>query len=470
MVNIKSAFKSSTLNTWFAFSIKSGNVLLFLPLVFKYLDSQEAELWLLFSLFLTFQNVADFGFYNTFVRVISNAYAGVVDLTVGKPKVAASGQPNLVLMGQIIGTMNVIYRFMTLLVLVLGLIGTIVVYDRIIEFKESAPYFWAWGVFILGMCFNFYGRIFSNFLYGINLVYLVRRWEGYFGTISLFVNCFVLIYFQSFLLVALSYQFWILLNVFRNFFLCKYTNNGLYNRIVNYTYDRSIFKFVWPMAWKSGISSLASTGALSISGLWYSTLETAPNLAEYLYTTKMLDSVRNFCKAPFYSKIPLFNQLWSMDDFDKWFNVSYKAIRLGNIIFIVSVILLYLFGVLIFDFLDTQIPFPESKLWLGLSIGYLIHINGAYHTHLYMTSNRVNSHFNDLISGLIFAVGVVIFVPSMGTMGFVISQILAYGCFYFWFAIYFSHRVLERSFISFILKSFLPFIIVLVIIYFINSL
>ncbi len=459
--------KSSTLNTWFAFGVKSANVLFFLPLIFSTFSTAESELWLLFSIFLTLQNVADFGFYNTFVRNISYAFSGATSLNIEDSRNSASGKPNLILLRKVVGTMNVVYTYVTFFIFLLGACGTYFVWDRFVELRNVTPYFASWVIVVFGTTINFGGRIFSNVLYGFNFVYLVRRWEGIFAIFSIATNIFVLLVFESFLLLTLSYQFWIVVNVIRNRILVNRISNRIYSSIVNYNFDKPTFSFIWPLAWKSGLSSLASTGVLSLSGIWYSTLDGADDLGSYLFTTKLLDSIRTFCKAPFYSKIPLISQLRSKKRHSDWFGVIFKGISIGNYLFLGSVVVLSFFGPLIFDYIGSSVAFPSTFLWLGLSLGYFFHINGAYHTHIYMSSNKVNSHINDLVSGLIFAITAFFTVRQMGSNGFVYAELIAYGLFYLWFALFFSRKLVNVGFLKLLFVTLaIPSLCLFVLIYF----
>ena len=77
---IRRLYESPTLNTWFSFTIKSVGYSILLPIILSFFSIDEISLWFLFFVFISFQNFIDFGFYNTFVRIISYANNGSTSL------------------------------------------------------------------------------------------------------------------------------------------------------------------------------------------------------------------------------------------------------------------------------------------------------------------------------------------------------------------------------------------------------
>ena len=74
-------WNSPTANTWAAFTVRTLNVVLVLPLVLRTFTDAETALWSVFSTLMVFQTVADFGFQATFTRLTAYAFAGARSLT-----------------------------------------------------------------------------------------------------------------------------------------------------------------------------------------------------------------------------------------------------------------------------------------------------------------------------------------------------------------------------------------------------
>ncbi|HNQ68853.1 MAG TPA: hypothetical protein PKN32_10770 [Bacteroidales bacterium] len=465
MISLKKLYNSPTLNTWFSFCSKSLGALVFLPILLKTFNIQEIALYFLFLVFISFQNLLDFGFYNTFVRAIAYADGGAEEIkpyeNLDTTNIIKNTNWNLI--ERIIGTMNVVYKYITIFVFIVLLTSTLSVYGKIQGFENPLQYWISWIIIICVTTINFYGRIYSNYLLGLNYVALVRRWEGIFAAIAVISNIIVLIITKSFLATIISYQFWTLINIFRNKYLANKVLNKKYKSINNKKYDKLIFKSLWPVAWKSGIAGFSSNGVISIAGIIYSHFGANLELAQYLFSVKILDSIQAFSKAPIYSKLPQLSKYVSLGNKEKWVNVVKRGISLGNGVFIFSVIILTFFGEYILQITKSNMEFPNITLWTLLSIAFFIHFNGAFHTQIYMTTNKVNAHISDTISGIIFITTSLILLNTFGVMAFPIGLIAGYFGFYFWWAIYFSKQIIGNSFYKLMFQTTIIYVFLFII-------
>ncbi|MFC0181195.1 hypothetical protein ACFFJX_00845 [Pseudarcicella hirudinis] len=91
-----------------------------LPLVLKQFAPGDVVLWYLFSTIISLQSIVDFGFRQTFLRVISYAFGGAKDIELfgsnQKEKTDEELEPNIALLTDIVSTMKYIYVRLTLVV------------------------------------------------------------------------------------------------------------------------------------------------------------------------------------------------------------------------------------------------------------------------------------------------------------------------------------------------------------------
>ncbi len=463
---IKRVWDSPTLNTMFSFVSKPLSFLIVLPLILNKFTPEEIALWYLFSLLASFQSIADFGFDNTFVRVISYTFGGANEIrdydSIEIKKINFKEvYLNENLLKRIIGVMNYVYLRLSIIVFLILLSVSFFIQSSIVVLDNPIQGWVGWATIIIVSSANFYGRIYSNFMFGLNKVALVRRVEGFFSVLGIIASFIVLIFDGSFMLLVIVNQIWMLNNILRNWYLAKNINNGLLKKLTNNNYDREIFLKIWGPSWRGGISSLASQGVVILSGIIYSQYAiNAALLAEYLITLRFYAVIKGVSQAPFYSKIPLLAKLRAQGDLDQWLSKAKKGMIMGNYLMVSGIIGLGLMGELLFDMIASSISFPRAELWGLVGLAYFFQRYGAMHTQLYMTTNKVNNHISDSVSGILFLGISLILYNSLQVYAFPIGMIVGYGLFYSEYAAYYSFKVIPEGFFHFEARTnLIPFII-----------
>ncbi len=458
--------ESPTLMTLFSLTSKSLSFIIITPFLLSSFSSSEIALWYLLGLFINMQALADFGFYNTFVRVIALALSGgcstIADLNNIGDKSRIIGSPNTQLAGEIIGTMKRVYVALTVILFVILIAVSPTLANNVYQLSNPSEGWISWGVVIVFSTINFLGRPYSNFLLSLNKVALVRLWEGVFNSIAIFVNIFIVLTTKSLLLLVFTNQIWIFANVLMNMYLCEHTGSFLLSSFRNYKYNKEIMHSIWPLAWRAGLSSVTTQGIVSASGLIYAQFCDAASASSYLFAEKLYNALRSFAQAPFYSKVPYLVSLRGKNELEKWSQTAQRGMLLASSTLVLGIIGFDLFGVPIFNLIKSNIDFPNRLLWLLLGWAYLIHRFGAMHTQLYTTINKVNSHISDLVSGVIMVIVWWLFVDKFNVYVFPLGMLCGYLGFYVWFAGYFSYKVMIMSPFRFEIKAnAIPFLLLL---------
>ena len=105
--------------TWLSYSAKALSLFGILPLVLKQFTEADVVLWYLFSTIIIMQSLADFGFRQTFSRLISYAYKGIKEISNNNgilPNETSDDEPNEVLLNRIVASMLYIYKPLTAIV------------------------------------------------------------------------------------------------------------------------------------------------------------------------------------------------------------------------------------------------------------------------------------------------------------------------------------------------------------------
>ncbi len=456
--------------TWFSLISKPLSFVITLPILLDNYSTNEIALWYLFSLFISMQLLADFGFYNTFIRVIGYAYSGSTSLkkiiNIKSANTASNNltplQPNFSLMKNIIGVMNTTYLFLCIIILVVYLILSVVIKSNITNVENVRSAWIGWIFIIAFTIINFYSRIYSNYLLGLNKVADVKKIEGITSFLSLISTTIAALLRLDLGWLVFANQVWFIPNLF--ILRRKANNNDIpLMKLNNYRFEKRIFLDIWEPAWKSGVSTFASFGVTNLTGIIYSKMSNSADLAEYLLALKFINVIRSFSQAPFYSKIPKLNYLISSGKFKEWENVAQKNMFYGSIFFVVLTICLAIIGPFIFQYLPGEINFPQSDLWALLVLGNFLHRIGGMHSQFYMTTHDVKSHISDLISGTIYLLTSIFLLNTFDVYSFPIGMIIAYSAFYVPYSLYFTSKNISTSLIKFEIRANLfPFIILLV--------
>lgn len=442
--------------TWMSYSTKALTLFGVLPLVLKKFSSGDVVLWYLFSTIISLQSIADFGFRQTFSRIITYAFGGAQDIAVFKDSGqegsnSSANKPNEPLMHDIISCMKHIYVWLTLILFVLMVsLGSWSMMKPIAGTANKNEAWWAWCIVLLVSCVSFYGKIYLNFLEGLYKIALVRRIETLTSTGSILTSIAVLYFAPSLINLVIVNQFWVLVVTVRDWYLCRHVNDSLYLRVSKMLpFNKVIFQKIWQPAWRSGISGFMSVGLTNLTGVVYAQIGNTGEVASYLLAIRIINQVKEVSMAPFYSKIPLMSLLRVRGDIKALVRVVQKGMFLSHLVFVIVCVSVGIFSPYLLRLFHSQTAFVSSQMWLLLSIAFFIHRYGAMHIQVYMTTNHIISHIADGVSGVLYILSSLILSKYTGIYAVPLSMIVGYLGFYAWYAARFSYKSLGETFWSF---------------------
>ncbi len=436
--------------TWLSYSTKALTLFGVLPLVLKKFSAQDMVVWYIISTIIALQAIADFGFRTTFSRLIAYAYGGAASLDLQRsPDEAESGNvnPNTHLLAQLDAAMKFIYKYLSAILLVCLLVfGTWAMIRPVNQSSHPNSVWIGWAVVVLVSIVSFYTKIYLNFLEGLNKIALVRRVETLTSGLSIISSILVLVFFPSVLNLIIVNQFWLLAVAFRDWYLCRGANDGLYLTISGKApVDKKILRQVWQPAWRSGISGLMSTGLTNATGLIYAQFGNAPAVAGYLLAIRIINQVKDVSMAPFYSKLPLLARLRVQNNLPTLTFIVKRGMMLSHLVFVSGFIVAGLFTQPFLHYLHSQSGFVTQGMWILLGVAFFIHRFGAMHIQVYISTNHVISHIADGISGLIYIIATLLLLPHIGLYAVPVAMIAGYLGFYSWYAARYSYRSLNTS-------------------------
>ena len=172
--------------SWFFNGLRLASGVLLLPLVLHKLPEAEFGMYYVFGTLIAIVPLVDFGFGPTIGRFISYAMGGAESIQAqGVAKPGSSTSPNYDLLWQLLFTTRKLYRYLTLVLLVvLGTWGTYMVELRIHETASPTLTRLAWAATLLSTLFDIYANWWGTFITNMNQVLPAVR----IGVIAYFVR------------------------------------------------------------------------------------------------------------------------------------------------------------------------------------------------------------------------------------------------------------------------------------------
>ncbi|MFD1816391.1 hypothetical protein [Pseudarcicella hirudinis] len=441
-----------------------------LPLVLKQFAPGDVVLWYLFSTIISLQSIVDFGFRQTFLRVISYAFGGAKDIELfgsnQKEKTDEELEPNIALLTDIVSTMKYIYVRLTLVVFILmSIFGTWAFIKPVKDAANPTQAWICWIIVILVSCISFYGKLYMNFLEGLFKIALVRRVDTFTSLGGILTSIFVLLFAPTLINLIIVNQFWVLIVMLRDWHLCRTTENKLYQKVsVNVPFNKEMFNKIWSPAWRSGLSGFMSVGLTNLTGVVYAQFGNTSSIASYLLALRIINQIRDISMAPFYSKLPVLAMLRVKNDTETLIKVIKRGMFLSHMIFVTGFLAVGISSDYLLGLIHSDVQFVSKDLWLLIGIAFFIHRFGGMHIQVYLSTNHVISHIADGVSGGIYIITSLLLSSYVGVYAIPIGMIAGYLGFYAWYSALFSYKSLGGiSFWQFEKKVSIPFIMILAI-------
>ncbi|MFC1481896.1 hypothetical protein ACFL6E_06605 [Candidatus Neomarinimicrobiota bacterium] len=450
--------------TWGSFLTRVLSLILVLPLILTRLEVGEIALWYLFSTIIALQFVLDMGFGVTFARVIAYAFAGsdVIYHTEMLENVEQKS-PNWDKMAKIVSTMRGIYlRLSAIYVLLLITFGTLAVLRPIAQVKNPTDAKIAWVIIIAVAGVSFFGSSYSNYVQGLNKIALIRRWDSISSLATILTSFYVLLRWENLLYLVIAHQSWAVINVIRNRYLARHIEDGQFIKNSRAGIDRATLKELWPSTWRSGLGVLMSQGVVSLSGIIYSQFGDTNNVAAYFLGIRLIQAIRGFSMAPFYSRLYLMAQLRAKGDTAQQLLQAQKGMQLSYWTFVLSFIIVGLFADQLLLEIGSNAAFVGPVFWSLLGLGYFLERYGAMHIQLYTASGIIIWHIANGVTGLINISFLLLLFGHFDYYAIPMAYLIANAGFYSWYSASHSYRLYKLNIWQFEKLASLPAAIILI--------
>jgi hypothetical protein len=397
-----------------------------LPLLLRKLEPGDAAFFLLLSSLAMLQLVLPTGFTPTFVRFFGYALAGKAPASACRRSTA--GVPgDAFSVAEVFGTMRRTYLALALVSVPVGLLlGEFFLRGPVMHTTDRVDSWWAFALVVGGTPVAIYATAYSAVLQGTGRIAQEQRWSAVFSALSGGSSLLVLAFGGGILALVASNQFWSALGFFRLRFLggrCLLETMAPGDRP---RFHLAVQARIWPPSWRSLLGTVMSMGIVQSASLAYAQILSGERLASFLLGLRLIGLVSEASRAPFYGKIPVFNQMFAQGHTDRLRAMVAGAMRRAHAVYLSGVIGLLFLGPGALELIGAKTPFPSRRLWLAFGVAFMVERFGAMHVQVVSLANRIIWHWANGISGIIAIAAAVLLVPYLAEASFPAGLVIGY--------------------------------------------
>lgn len=442
---------SPTFTTWGSLATRLMSVMLVLPLVLVKFSPGEIVIWQLFATLSTLLLLLDFGLAPTFSRLLAyaNGGASIADLSrMQDRRERTTPNSNQETLLTVYGSLCWLYRRCgTVAALLLGVGGTIALLKPMSELPDAQEAWLAWCLVASTSLAAIWGQVFGAALQGLNQIAVMRRWEILTASGQIACSFLVLALDGGLLALVISNQLWLLFNVWRLRQLLHATVPALRN--VPATRHPEVMQTLWPAAWRSGIGMLMSNGLIQFSGVMYSQIAPASEVAAYLLALRIMTVVTQFSAAPFYSKLPRLAELQASHQRDEQLHLARRGMSWSLWVYAAGAAAVMFAVPFALRVTGSQVQFVSQTFWCVMSFAFFAERVGALHIQLYSLTNHIVWHIANGVTGVLLIVLAVVLYRWQGAIGLPLAMLVVYLTFYSIYAVRHSSRAFEFGALAF---------------------
>ena len=238
-------------------------------------------------------------------------------------------------------------------------------------YEAKATIWFAFLLMQLGTLVKFIFQRYPIALRGMNYVALINRWQILFGIISVFAGGLTLWFGGGIVELVVAMQSVAVVGILRFWYLLRIVEEGRVLSFSQYSFDREVFRWAWEPTWKGFVGQFGQLGAVQLSAIIYTGFGSKGDIAAYLFSIKMMQTIVEMAMAPFGSVQPKMSRMRAAGDVHRLRDLVYRR----GVITLGLMALMVLGGAILFpwglEFLNSSMQFIPVPAWLllgGLTI------------------------------------------------------------------------------------------------------
>jgi O-antigen/teichoic acid export membrane protein len=415
---------------------KVASSILLLPLILRYLSSEEVGVWAIFSSIAALVFLLDFGFNSSFTRNITYVFSGATELKKEGFSLTRTEHVNYSLLNGTLGAMRWFYSRVALFLFVLLITaGSWYIYSITGDYQgDKTQLYAAWIIFCCINAYNLYTLYYESLLTGKGLIRTSKQIVIVANMVYLMVGAaFVLSGFGLVALVMAQLISVIIVRVlsYRAFFTRELKQELRANPAVP---TREVLQATYPNAVKYGVTSLGGFMIQKSSIFIGSAFIALSAIGSFGITKQIIDILIVLANIALATYLPKITQLRVEQNNAGIKAIYIKGILAANLIFILGAAALVLLGPPILSLIGSNTQMVESRVLAALVFSALIGLNAGISGAVISTRNTIPFMKPSLYSG--FATIVLLFVvlkyTDLGLLGMALAPGLIDLCYQGW--------------------------------------
>lgn len=442
---LRRLWHSPTATTWGSLAVRLAAVVIVLPFVLVRFAPPEVAVWQLFSTMFMLALMMDFGLAPTFTRLLSYARGGAsVGEMLRMRASEGSGRrpPNTESAALVMSALRWLYPRMALgVTLLLAVLGTLGLLRPIAQTADTTQAWIAWSLVLATTGLTLWGGSYAAALQGMDKVAVMRRWEVATGLGQVASSIAVVALGGSLLALVAAYQSWAVVGALRSRWLLRRLHPELFAQAA--APHPEVMRVMWPSAWRSGVGVLMSAGVIQASGIIYSQLAPATEVAAYLLALRLMTVISQFCQAPYYSKLPRLAQLQATGQQPEQLLLAQHGMRIAYWVFVAGALAVSFGAEPLLGLIGSRTGFVPAGVWALMALAFFAERFGAMHLQLYSLTNHIVWHIANGVTGVAMIAIAAAAYPRIGSYAFPAAMLIAYAGFYAVYAVFNSRRAYQ---------------------------
>jgi Na+-driven multidrug efflux pump len=444
---------STVVWAWFLNGLRLGSGLIVLPLVLHLFSKSELGLYMVLLKLAGLAAMIDFGFGPTVNRFVCYAMGGAKEIEAqGAPTSAAGEGPNYTLLWQLLATTRKLYRYLSLvLLIVLGIGGTLMV-ERLIRGEQALhPEFGlllprlAWAATLLATVLDIYSNWWGNYLRGLNEVRAATKVAAAAAIARLGIAAGLLISGAGLLSLPIATMASSLIQ--RHYArICCLKLLPPQPRLLDLDLRKNL-RMLWPNSWRLGVHLFSSYAVALASTLICAGVYHLEVSAMYETSVQLIGYASSMAAVWTLTKWPLIGQLQARRDQAAIQRVIGPRIWLQNLTFLILAGGVVLFAPAVLDWVGKDKELLPRYWMLCLTFGAFLELQVSTFGTLIATGNRLPFLWPAVATNL-FSITVSLLLlrwTSWGPGALILGPLLAGSAFNYWYWPRYAARMLGTS-------------------------
>ncbi|NJO90888.1 MAG: hypothetical protein HC831_19440 [Chloroflexia bacterium] len=446
---LEKILNNATLMSWSKAIVNFGSAIFVMPLILAVYSPVEQAFWFLVNSIIGFALLADSGFGSVLVRAASYFKSGANYLPKSKDEYdkqakIESDEPNYQKLTDLIATTSKIYSILTLFVILLMATGGIAFIWNIMELANHRIDFWiSYAILIPTAIFMILNIRWASILRGLNFIAVEARFSTLLGVIRVIVFAVLLTFgLKPLYLVLVMFVIAVINHFYIKAKVLQWLKkNSTYNK--KGIYDKQIFSSLWSATWRLAGISWGNYFVEASNSLLAAQIPDARAMANFLFTARILDFVKNLAYVPFYSNISDIYSYGAKKEFKLLKKKFSEYFVMGLFIIISAFLAINLAGNPALKLLGIETEFIGITLITIMCLSILFDMHASFHASIYTSTNHIPFFWPSIISGALVVILGRWATPYYGLLGIITTRFLVQFSFSNWYAVYLNLNLLN---------------------------